>query len=98
MTAAEKGIINGHPDGSFKPADTVNTAEFLKMITLNFDLETYLPHSYSDAPDDAWFAMYAGIAQKYNLFPDRNTAKLEPTRTLTRKEVAIAIYQYLFRK
>ena len=98
VTAAQKGIINGYPDGTFQPGRTVNTVEFLKMLTLSFDLETYLPHYYSDVPDDAWFAKYAGIAQKYNLFPDRNTAKLEPSRTLTRKEVAIAIYQYLFRK
>ena len=98
VTAAQKGIINGYPDGTFQPARTVNTAEFLKMLTLTFDLETYLPHSYSDVSDDEWFAMYVGIAQKYNLFPDRDTAKLEPSRTLTRKEVAIAIYQYLFRK
>ncbi len=94
ITAANKGIINGHPDGSFKPADTVNTAEFLKMLTKTFNLQENLSHSYSDVPSSAWYARYAGTAKKYNLFPSRSS-KLLPSMELTREEVAIAIYQYL---
>ena len=95
MTAAQKGIISGHPDGSFKPADTVNTAEFLKMLTLSFNLQKNLSYSYTDVQSGDWFAQYAGVAKKYNLFPERSSGKLEPSRQLTRNEVAVAIYQYL---
>ena len=95
MTAAQKGIIDGHPDGSFKPADTVNTAEFLKMLTLSFNLQKNLSHSYGDVKSTDWFAQYAGVAKKYNLFPNRSTDLLEPGKKLTRNEVAVAIYQYL---
>ncbi len=94
LTAAEKGIINGYGDGTFKPADTVNTAEFLKMLTLTLDLETNLSHDYTDVPEGAWFEMYAGAAQKYNLFPERGWDRLEPAKEMSRREVAIAIYQY----
>ena len=94
VTAALKGIIGGYPDGSFKPADTVNTAEFLKMLTLTFGLAENQTYSYSDVPNDAWFARYAGTAKHYNLFPGRNT-QLKPGEELTRDEVAVAIYQYL---
>jgi hypothetical protein len=95
MTAANEGIISGYPDGSFKPADTVNTAEFLKMLTLAFDLEEGISYTYSDVPDDAWFAKYAGLAEFYDLFPERGSGLLYPDQDMTRKEVAIAIYQYL---
>ncbi|MBN2096197.1 S-layer homology domain-containing protein [Candidatus Peregrinibacteria bacterium] len=94
MTAAERYIINGYSDGSFRPANTVNTAEFLKMLTLAFGLQTNLYYSYEDVSGDVWFAPYAGTAQKYNLFPNRDSY-LMPGNELTREEVAIAIYQYL---
>jgi len=97
VTAANKGIINGYPDGFFRPANTVNTAEFLKMLTLTFSLSENLDYSYSDVKSTDWFAKYAGIAEKYNLFPDRSTY-LNPGDNLTRKEVAIAIYQYLLNR
>jgi len=94
MKAAELGIINGYPDGYFRPQNTVNTAEFLKMLAKTFGLEENLAYSYSDVNSSDWFARYAGIAQKYNLFPNRSI-KLEPGKNLTRDEVAVAIYQYL---
>ena len=95
MDAANKGIVNGYPDGTFKPADTVNTVEFLKMISTTFAIELNLPNDYSDVIGEEWFAPYAGAAAKYNMFPDRSTDKLEVGKKLTRNEVAIAIYQYL---
>lgn len=94
IKAANLGIINGYPDGNFRPQNTVNTAEFLKMLTLTFGLEKNLDYSYSDVKSSDWFAQYAGAAQKYELFPSRSL-KLEPAKTLTRDEVAVAIYQYL---
>lgn len=94
IAAANKGIINGNPDGTFRPANQVNTAEFLKMLTLTFGLQLDLPYDYRDVSSDDWFAPYTGIAQKYNLFPGRS-AYLSPEHSLTREEVAVAIYQYL---
>ncbi|MBT3835505.1 S-layer homology domain-containing protein, partial [Candidatus Peribacteria bacterium] len=94
VIAADKGIISGHPDGTFRPADTVNTAEFLKMLSLTFALQLNLSHSFSDVLSQDWFASYAGIAEKYDLFPGRS-AYLNPGDPLTREEVAVTIYQYL---
>ncbi len=95
ITAAGLKIINGYSDGSFKPASTVNTAEFLKMLTLTFDLKTGAAHSYKDVDRGAWYAKYAGVAAEYDLFPNRRSDRLEPGRLLTRNEVAVAIYKYL---
>lgn len=97
LHAANKGIIGGYPDGTFRPGNSVNTAEFLKMLALTFDLELNLPYSYKDVRSDSWFTAYAGIAQKYDLFPSRSD-RLLPEKKLTRKEVAVAIYQFLSKK
>ncbi len=94
LTAATRGIINGYPDGTFKPAEGVNTAEFLKMATLTFGLEENLSYSFTDVSPDDWFARYAGAAEKYKLFP-RRTENLQPADPLSRYEVALVIYQYL---
>ncbi len=93
-TAASLGVINGYSDGSFRPGNPVNTAEFLKMLTLTFDLPTGMHHKYTDVSSDDWFDMYAGTAYRYELFPGRGTS-LRPGSELTRGEVAIAIYRYL---
>ncbi len=94
VTAANDGIISGYPDGLFRPADQVNTAEFLKMLALTFGLQKGLPYAYTDVSTSDWFSDFAGIAQKYNLFPDRTTT-LSPEAELSRQDVAIAIYQFL---
>jgi len=95
VAAYKFGVISGYPDGSFGPANNVNTAEFLKMLTLAFSIQTNLPYTYYDVPTNAWYKPYVGAVQKYNLLPDRNWNYLEPGKAMTRKDVAIAIYQYL---
>jgi hypothetical protein len=95
VAASVLGVISGHPDGLFRPGNTVNTAEFLKMLTLNFELDTNLSYSYRDVYGSAWYAKYAGVAERYELFPDRHASYLDADRELTRDEVAVAIYQYL---
>lgn len=93
VKASDLGIIDGYPDGQFRPQNTVNTAEFLKMLTKTFGLQENLSYTYQDVSSSAWFARYAGVAQKYKLFPNRTN--LEPGKNLTRNEVAVAVYQYL---
>jgi len=95
LLAAENEIVNGYSDGNFRPANTVNTAEFLKILSKTFDLPSNLKYSFADVATDDWFAQFAGTVQKYDLFPDRGNRFLEPARELTRNEVVVAIYQFL---
>ncbi|MEK7136903.1 MAG: S-layer homology domain-containing protein [Patescibacteria group bacterium] len=97
IRAAELGIITGD-DGkaTFRPADSVNTAEFLAMLTRAFHLQTGLPHEYKDVAEGDWYDQFAGIAWRYGLFADRGNI-LEPSQMLTRNEVAISLYVILQR-
>lgn len=94
ITAANKGIVNGYADKTFKPAQNINTAEFLKMITFAFNLEKNMAYGYGDVNAGDWYAQYAGVAQKYNLFPGRSS-NLEPAREITRYEAVVAIYKLI---
>ncbi len=92
--AQNRGILEGYPDGTFRPGQTVNTVEFLKLVTKVFSLEENLSHQFTDIEANAWYAPYIGVAAAYELFPDRGT-QLKPSQNLTRAEVAIAIYKVL---
>ncbi len=94
VTAADLGVISGYPNGTFAPGNTVNTAEFLKMLTLTFGLPEGLGYDFTDVEAGAWYQPYAGVAYQYNLFPERGQL-LDPASLLTRNEVASAIFQYL---
>jgi len=94
VTAAQKGIIVGYADGFFKPANTINVAEFMKMLNLTFGMEKNLPYTYVDVSMNEWYAQYAGAAQKYELFPHKSIY-LSPGDFVSREEVSVAIYQYL---
>ncbi len=97
VTAAMKGIIDGYSDGTFRPADTVNVAEFLKMLSETFDLSKNMSYHWVDVDSDAWYAQYAGVASEYDLFPNSGNY-LNPSSSMTRNEVAVAIYQYLLNR
>ncbi len=95
IDAADLGIIEGYPSGNFKPAQTVNTAEFLKMLSKTFDLPENLPQDFADVDSSAWFAPYVGNVPEWELFPERGVAFLEPAREMTRGEVAVALYRIM---
>jgi hypothetical protein len=90
MMASQKGIISGYEDGTFGPGRTVNTAEFLKMISLTFGLQQNLPTQYPDVSQQDWFYPYVGITEKFKMLPSR-WEYLDAGRDMTRGEVAYAI-------
>lgn len=95
LSAAIHEIIGGYIDRSFRPNNPINTAEYLKMLAITFNLPAHMPHTYSDVYPVDWFNRYAGAAQAYNLFPLRTSDRLQPAKWITRQEAAVAIYQIL---
>lgn len=67
------GVVNGYPDGSFKPENKVTRAEFLTMLLrlLRIDMPRAGASGYTDVPDDhfasgaiAW-ATGSGVCDGY---------------------------------
>lgn len=66
-----QGWVEGYANGSFKPAQTVNRAEAIKMAieVQGLDLpSSVLNDPYSDVPKEQWFAKYVYVAKEAGLF------------------------------
>lgn len=94
-TAVNKGIVKGYEDGSFRPGQIVNKAEYLKILFKTNDIELdakITANPYADVPKDAWFAPYAYMTNRRNLL-NTSSSMLYPANGMTRAEVAETIYR-----
>lgn len=100
-TAKAKGIVNGNPDGTFAPGRNVNKVEYLKMLLLAFDVKfvNYKAPAdplYPDTKDSSqWFIPYLDFAKNVNMISPDSAGNIEPTRNLTRGEVADIAYKLI---
>ena len=83
-TAYALNVVEGFPDGNFKPANKVLRAEFIKMLFET--LEVPIPEALES---EAWYEPYFVVADEYRLLP---SAK-EPSEELSRGEAAEIIYR-----
>lgn len=94
--AKEAGIINGYEDGSFKPEETINLAEALKIYLESFDnleypnIEDYL---FNDTPLDAWFTKYTAYATSKGIINIYDSNTVNPEQGLIRGYLAEIIYR-----
>lgn len=89
-TALALEIITGHPDGSFKPLDTVNRAEALKMLILANDMTSELPGVASDY----WYSPYMAYGSENALIVPDSSGDYLPGNALTRGELADLLYRF----
>ena len=85
-TARRFGIVHGHPDGTFRPADKINTAEAAKIVAKAFELTTEEPGT------DPWFQPYMQAIRDIDALP---SSAQDPAYLLTRGEVAEIIYRVM---
>lgn len=96
-TAYKREIVIGHPDGTFKPEDTVNKAEFFKILFngLSVDIDPVVNVApYDDVATTDWFAPYISYAKEIKIL-DPELKKVKPSRGMTRGEVADAMYRLM---
>lgn len=83
-TAKKLGIIDGYPDGSFKPDQSITSAEALK-ITLEATFD-----NIPEVDSDYWWQKYTMYANLFGLRPEEWTL---PNTEITRGEMAELIYR-----
>lgn len=97
--AANQKIVSGDDTtGMFAPDRVVNRAEFLKMLTKSFDIDTskyVLNVKSNDVPEEAWFAPYVNFAVKFEIMEKNSEGNALPDNGITRGEAAQMIFRIL---
>ena len=90
LKAIDLGMIDANPDtGLLFPHHPVTRAEFLKMLAVAFKIPKNMVYGYKDIAAGAWYAPYAGIAQRYGLLQNEtNPVLFVPEGYVTHAEAA----------
>lgn len=97
-TLAEKGIITGYPDGTFRPNAKISRAEMAKMLTRAVKLDGdfdgtqfgWWP-SFDDVPENHWAYNSVEIANRLGILPPVIETRFQPDRAANRAETAAMI-------
>ncbi|MFA6436020.1 MAG: S-layer homology domain-containing protein [Candidatus Gracilibacteria bacterium] len=95
VKATDMEIVKGYDDQTFKPNQTVNLAEALKIImqTNALTAETPTENPYVDVPFGDWYAGYAALAKAKYLIVADGEGKIYPGKAMTRGDLAEIIYR-----
>lgn len=83
----DNNIVKGYADNTFRPDNTLNRAEALKII-LEANQITALPEAapFSDVPNGSWFYNYVTTAFKKSIVRGYEDGHFRPANTVSRAE------------
>ncbi len=91
----QKNILNGNPDGTFRPDAGINRAEFAKVILLALGVDPQNPErtSFSDVKLDAWFAKFVEAAARMDIIKGYPNGNFGPANNINRAELFTMLYR-----
>ncbi len=84
-TLQELGIMEGYPDGTFRPDNNVTKAELVTLLNRTFGLNEKKSIAYSDVTVDKWYYDQFRLSTGY-VFTYSGGTKVFPDTALTRQE------------
>mgnify|MGYP000887896944 CR=1 FL=1 len=93
IAAADLGILEGYPDGTFKPDQPISRVEALKVIleTSGVFSPTGQTESFVDVETASWYEKYVSFSTQYKLIEGFSGANFAPEKPITRAEMAKVI-------
>ncbi len=84
----EHNVIQGYPDGSFKPENPINRAELLKMafVAFAYPVRTFNASSFSDVKTNDWFFGYTETAFQDGIIRGYGDGTFKPGNNITKAE------------
>lgn len=84
----DKGVVQGYPDGSFMPGNSINRAEFVKLSFKAFDyiLGPVISSSFPDVKTSDWFFKYVETAKRDGIVRGYPDGKFKPANDISRAE------------
>jgi rare lipoprotein A (peptidoglycan hydrolase)/uncharacterized protein YkwD len=96
--AKNLNIVSGDGDtGFFRPGDTINLAEILKILlnTNNRTLSQPDESPYADVPVDSWFSPYFAYAESISMLSQNSSEPVYPATPVTRGLMAELMVQLI---
>ncbi len=90
---ASKGVVNGYPDGTFRPNDNVKRADFLIMLLrgmgVDLSAETAYESNFTDVEAGAYYAYACGKAKEMGIATGNPDGTFAPESYITRQDMMI---------
>lgn len=98
--AKAQGIIDGYPDGTYKPGNTINKVEALKILFNAYEAgliegRAVNDLAYPDLDGRAWYAIYVDEASDLGLLEEVPGEAFDPSGGRSRGDMAEILYRYL---
>lgn len=95
--AYHEKFVNGYDDGTFKPEQTINKVEALKILALvqDWKLPTKLSKNpFKDVPRLSWFAAYVSYAKDHDYLEETGET-FAPSSLMSRANISEIIFRTL---
>jgi len=89
------GAIEGYPDGTFKPEDTITRAEFSSVMWGALDLEEMEGDTFQDIEGSWAEERIEALVSEGVINPDVYGINYEPDQPITRQEIAMMVVSIL---
>jgi len=82
-----KGVINGYPDGTFRPNNTLKRSELAKIVVISSQIPAVGERScFPDLDPTQWYAEYVCAAKSAGLVQGYVDGTFKPSRDISRAE------------
>lgn len=95
---ARMGIVNGYPNGTFRPDQPITRAEFAKVAARFDSLDFPENNAFVDVPASHWANLYVNSAYEKGWINGYSDGKFEPERNISRAEVMALVNRMTQRK
>ena len=96
---AANGVISKPENKSYRPADMITRAEFIKLLVCAmYDNAVVASSEFTDIGKDDWSYPYISIAYQYGLINGREDGSFGKNDCITRQEMAAVIHRALVHK
>ena len=96
-TLAAMGILQGRPDGSFGPEDSITRAEFAAIASRFATVAERATVTFTDVPEDYWARQSIAVAARWGWINGYGDGTFGPDRNITRAEASAIINRMLGR-
>ncbi|NQT29716.1 MAG: S-layer homology domain-containing protein [Candidatus Saganbacteria bacterium] len=90
------GLIEGYPDGEFKPHNILSRAELTTLLvrTTNLTIPLVYGHVFNDCPGGYWANKYLKVAKDYYLVQGYPDGSFKPENQISRIEGTVVVTRF----